>query len=300
MRDRVDLGTYCVISVWFGCNNNCTICMLSEVQEKLPPIGFDRFRTVTTQITQQGKYDKLILSGGEATTFDDLDRYVRFVASLGWFKKIQIQTNGRRLSDRRYLEHLIDCGVNEFFVSIHGLEEVHDSITRKPGSFREVEKALDNLQAFEVNVISNTVLTKDNYEGVEPLVAMLGKRVTEMQIWNFFPMERTDSKDRVVGLRDFQTLQKRLTPLARTAGKPLVFKSFPHCLSIDPPAVFDSTFPVTVLPDLFWKQFGECGFGQCFYRNVKQCGEWRCWGLSNAYVGKYGDERELLRPIEGD
>jgi MoaA/NifB/PqqE/SkfB family radical SAM enzyme len=253
---------------------------------------------VTTQLAWHRKFDRLVLSGGEVTTFDDLERYIRFAASLGWFKIIQIQTNGRRLSDKRYLERLVNCGVNEFFVSIHGLAGIHDAITRAPGSFKEVETAFSNLESFDVGVISNTVLTKKNYNNLQPLVAYLaGRRIQEIQIWNFFPMEKTDSNDLVVSMRQFQSLLGDLTPLARMAGKPLVFKSFPHCLSIEPPGVFDSTFPATVLPDIFWKQFEECGFGRCVYRDAAQCDERRCWGLSSAYREKYGNERELLKPI---
>ncbi len=132
-RSRIDLGEYCVISVWFGCNNDCAICMLSNVKSNLPFIGFDRYRKVLVDIVRDGRFENLILSGAEVTTFDSLDRYVQYAASLGWFKKIQIQTNGRRLSDRSYLGRLMRCGVNEFFVSIHGFEETHDAAVRVPG-----------------------------------------------------------------------------------------------------------------------------------------------------------------------
>ena len=74
------------------------------------------------EIVASGRFDGLILSGAEVTTCPELEAYVRHAASLGRFKKIQIQTNGRRLSDRGRLEGLIESGVNEFFVSIHGLE----------------------------------------------------------------------------------------------------------------------------------------------------------------------------------
>ena len=161
--DRIDLSKYIVISIWFGCNNNCSICMLSGMKRSLPVIGFDRFKEILSDVMNDRGFENLILSGAEVTTFDDLDRYIQFAASLGWFKKIQIQTNGRRLSDKKYLKHLIDCGVNEFFISIHGFEEVHDSITRTRGAFKETMRGLKNLEAFDVNVISNTVLTKTNY-----------------------------------------------------------------------------------------------------------------------------------------
>ena len=118
-----------------------------------------------------------------------------------------------------------------------------------------------------------------------------------MQLWNFFPMGATDRGDSIVDLESFSGLIPDLASIATMAGKPVVLKSFPQCLSVGGPLFFDSLFPVTVLPDLFWKQFQECGFGQCFYRKTDQCKSWQCWGLSSAYLRKYGDERNLLRPI---
>jgi MoaA/NifB/PqqE/SkfB family radical SAM enzyme len=293
---RVDLSTYIVISIWFGCNNHCTICMLSDMKNELPPIGFENFKKVLMDIRDEGRFENLILSGAEVTTFDDLDKYVQFAASLGWFKKIQIQTNGRRLSDKGYLRHLIDCGVNEFFISIHGLGEVHDATTRSPGSFREVVEGLRNLEGLNVNVISNTVLTKINFHSVVDLIAFLSKEgISEIHLWNYYPMESLDSRDLVVGMKEFLHLLPEILGVAKQAGKPLVFKSFPECLPMVEPGFFDSLYPVTILPDRFWREFSACGFGQCVHRGP--CEAWQCWGLSSAYIQKYGDERELLSPM---
>jgi len=295
---RVDLSAYVVISIWFGCNNRCTICMLGEMKEHLPIIGFDQFRSVLYRIRDEARFQNLILSGAEVTTFDELDRYVQFAGSLGWFKKIQIQTNGRRLADRDYIRYLVDCGVNEFFVSIHGLEAVHDTVAREPGAFLETLEGIRNLQSFDVNVITNTVLTRTNLPDIPELFALLlGEGVSETQLWNYFPMERTDTKDLVVSMKNFVALLSGLLALGKKTGKALVFKSFPSCLSRGEPGFFDGLFPITVLPDMFWRGFSECGFGACFHRQRGACHVRECWGLSSAYIEKYGEERDLLSPI---
>jgi MoaA/NifB/PqqE/SkfB family radical SAM enzyme len=272
--------------------------MLSGLKRHLLPIGFDNFKRVLIDIRNDGRFENLILSGAEVTTFDDLDRYIQFAASLGWFRKIQVQTNGRRLSDKGYLRRLIDFGVNEFFVSIHGLKEVHDAVVRVPGAFKETMQGIKNLEAFDVNVITNTVLTMANFHDIPELFALLLKeRVSEIHLWNYFPMERIDTKDFVVSMKDFVALLPKLLSLGEESGKALVFKSFPSCLSRGEPGFFDSLFPVTVLPDLFWREFSECGFGLCIYRDRDECKVRECWGLSSAYIQKYGDERNLLKPI---
>jgi len=297
---RIDLGKYCVISIWFGCNNDCAICMLSNVKSSLPVISFDRYRKVLVDIMQDGRFKNLILSGAEVTTFDALDKYITCAADLGWFKKIQIQTNGRRLSDRRYLEHLIHCGVTEFFVSIHGFDQTHDNATCVPGAFKETLEGLRNLSRCDANVITNTVLTKRNLPEITRFITFLcGESVSELHLWNYFPMEKTDSGDLIVSLTDLLQVLPGLQSIMTEAGKVLVMKSFPLCLPAGPPVFLDSVFPVTVLPDLFWQEFNKCGFGKCAYRETGACSNVQCWGLSSAYLQKYGDEQSLLKPIKG-
>ncbi|HOG18036.1 MAG: molybdenum cofactor biosynthesis protein A [Syntrophaceae bacterium PtaU1.Bin231] len=296
-HERIDLRKYLVVSIWFGCNNDCSICMLAGLKESLPPLRCDQYRRLLRRVAAEGHFRNLILSGAEVTMLDDLDEYVRFAASLRCFDRIQIQTNGRRLSDRRYLEGLIDCGVNEFFISIHGREEVHDGITRRPGSFRQTVAGLENLSAFDsVRVISNTVLSKRNCRDIPPLLAFLSqKRIDEFHLWNFFPLEGADDRDLVVSLEEFAGLLPRACAAVRPSGRPLVLKGFPECLPAEEPACFDSGFPVTVLPDLFWRKFGQGGFGACPRRG--ECRAKECWGLSGAYIRRYGDERDRLHPL---
>ena len=97
---RIDFSTYAVIPLWYGCNSDCSICMLSSLEERLPAVPFDQFRALVVKLVNDGRRRKLILSGGEVTTFEHLERYVELAASYSWFSRIQIQTNGRRL-DRK-------------------------------------------------------------------------------------------------------------------------------------------------------------------------------------------------------
>ncbi len=296
MYSRINLTQYVTIPIWYGCNNNCTICMLAGMKKELPLIDFEAFKKLVTGIKNEGKYENLVLSGAEVTTFLDLGKYVRYAASLGWFKKIQIQTNGRRLSDKAYLESLIDSGVNEFFISIQGLEATHDAITRTPGSFKETMEGVRNLGRFDVNVISNTVLTKTNFPDILPLMAFLSKEAfSEIHLWNFFPMESVDSRDLLVSMRDFRELLPQVLSSLKPAKKPFVLKNFPECLSIGENGFFDGGLPVTLIDEAYWRRFRENRFGSCIYR--ERCEAKSCWGLSGAYVRKFGDERDLVSPI---
>lgn len=294
--NRISLSEYTVIPLWYECNNNCAICMLTPIKGKLPAIDFDLFKKLVIGVASSGRCRRLILSGAEVTTFTELERYVAFAAGLGWFETIQIQTNGRRLSDPAYLRTLVRAGVNEFFISVHGPGEVHDALSRVPGSYHETMEGMANLEAYDVNLITNTVLTRLDLAHVPALLSNIAAgKASEMNLWNFFPMQERDTQDLVVGISNLLAMLSDVLPILVAARKPLVLKAFPECLPVSDPVVVDSDFPLTLIPDVFWEALGRSGFGMCKHREA--CGAKKCWGLSRAYITKYGDEEDGLSPI---
>lgn len=180
------------------------------------------------------------------------------------------------MSDAAYLKNLIRWGANEFFVSVQGLEETHDAVTRTAGAFRETMAGLDNLSVSGIDFITNSVVTRRNLRELPALMDYLaGRGAGEVHLWNFFPMRGTDNQDLIVSVRELISMLPYLSSVMRRAGKPLIFKGFPKCLDAGSPVFFDSRFPATVLPETFWAGFQECGFGTCAYRGTCQAGD--CW-----------------------
>ena len=270
--------------------------MLAPVKGKLRRVDFDLFKKLVIDIAGSGTCRRLILSGAEVTTFADLDRYVAFAAGLGYFDTIQIQTNGRRLSDAGYLRRLIEAGVNEFFISVHGPREAHDAISRVPGSYDQTMEGIGNLQEHPVNVLTNTVLTRLNYAALPSFLSGMANNASEMHVWNFFPMEERDAKDLIVPVKDLMRLARGRAAgpeigakAARAQGIPRMPRPFATRSS------WTATFPVALIPDFFWKCLERSGFGACVYKDA--CRAKKCWGLSRPYVAKYGDERNILSPV---
>jgi MoaA/NifB/PqqE/SkfB family radical SAM enzyme len=295
--ERIDYSRYVVVPVWYYCNSKCTFCMVERQIAELPTITLDAFKVLCRKVMDAGQHDHLILSGAEITTFDQLDRYIEFAASLGWFKRIQIQTNARRLSNRDLAKRLVDAGLNEAFVSLHGQEEVHDIITEVPGGYKETMRGIENITSMGVHLITNTVLNKKNFSTLLPLIRMLCDMPTsEMHMWNFFPMAGEDRHDLLVDLKQFFALLPDILEIVEASGKPIVFKGFPECLSLGKPGFFDNLFPLNLIDKAFWDNFDENQFGECPYKS--QCRAKNCFGLSRAYVKKFGPESELLCPLK--
>jgi MoaA/NifB/PqqE/SkfB family radical SAM enzyme len=294
---RIDYQKYVVIPIWYHCNSKCTFCMVEKQMGELPTVDFDNFKRIVSNIVQTGQHENLILSGGEVTTFDQLEKYVAYAGSLGWFKRIQIQTNARRLSNKDYTQRLLDAGLNEFFISLHGLEEVQDAVTEIRGGYRETMRGFEHVAAAGANIITNTVLTRQNFDGLLPLFEMIAaSAATEMHMWNYFPMAGDDSKNLLVNMKDFFNLLPDILAIVERVQKPLVFKGFPECLSLGEPGFFDNRFPLNLIDKAFWDNFDENEFGRCIYKSV--CKAKICMGLSKPYRDKFGNEADLLTPFQ--
>jgi len=97
---------------------------------------------------------RLNFSGGENFLYKGFVELVAFAKVQGF--EVIINTNGT-----------FSCGQivgnsDEIIFSVHGLEETHDSITGRQGSFREVRKHITEVAGM-VRVSVNTVLIRPNY-----------------------------------------------------------------------------------------------------------------------------------------
>jgi len=162
---RLDLKT------GFACNNRCSFCVQGDRRAREP----DRDTAELLRLLAEGRAhaDELVLTGGECTIRRDIVTLVREARALG-YTGIQVQTNGRRLSDPTFCDALIDAGVTEFGPSLHGaLPATHDAQTRAPGSFRQTVQGIRNLVARRQRVITNSVVTRSNLRELPRLGELL-------------------------------------------------------------------------------------------------------------------------------
>lgn len=156
------------VSVGYACNNACVFCMESYVPD-------DRFAVVKGLMAEDRMYRdmdththlrKVSFGRGEPTLNPDLPKYVAYAKKKG-FREIAVISNGRRYADRAYCLTLVESGVNEFIVSVHGhVGELHEALTRGKGGFVEVERGLRNLAAirerYPIRIVVNHVVNRVN------------------------------------------------------------------------------------------------------------------------------------------
>jgi MoaA/NifB/PqqE/SkfB family radical SAM enzyme len=145
----------------FGCNLKCAFCYYIErlSGEQIP------IECLKKELVLARKYGALDVdfTGGEATIRRDLPELISFAKNLG-FRDICIITNGLMMANRSYCDELVKCGLNDVLFSIHGLNETHDQLTRVPGSFQRITKAVENIKNLGIKFRTNTTVVKHNFK----------------------------------------------------------------------------------------------------------------------------------------
>jgi MoaA/NifB/PqqE/SkfB family radical SAM enzyme len=295
---RYDHSQYVSMTLEFRCNLKCVHCMIEGTMERLVPESRGRFESLLKYNAQHRKWNGLILTGSEITLNHDLPDMARMARDAG-FQHVRIQTHGMHLAQETYCRKLIDAGVDEFFVSVAGPDEKsHDNITGVAGSFARTLRGLENLEAYEhVASITNTVVTAKSYPFLPAVVDRLAHlaRLTQMEYWLYWPMSEKDEKDLVARHDDVLPYLREAIAKARELGRGVEVKNFPECLLGEDGDVLVNTQPQLFIDPAFWNEFARNGFYQCVHR--AQCNSKECLGLNTAYVGKYGLERDRLRPL---
>lgn len=221
---RIDL------KLGFVCNNYCRFCVQGDKRKEIPPLSTDEAIKKIEQYREKG--NSIVFTGGEVTLREDLIELIRYTRKLG-YTKIQIQTNARMLADYNYAKKLVEAGANEFSPAIHGHKpEIHDYLTRAPGSFKQTIMGIINLKKLNQKVITNTVITRSNFEFLPDIAKLLVKlKVDQFQFAFVHPIGNA--------YKNFFNIVPRLTIImpyvkqglliGKKAGIPAFTEAIPYC-----------------------------------------------------------------------
>jgi radical SAM protein with 4Fe4S-binding SPASM domain len=108
-------------------------------------------------------------TGGEATLVPYLRELIVHAEEIGLVTGLL--TNGRRLSDRAYLDGLLSAGLDHIQVTIESHDEaIHDQMVCAPGAWKETVQGIRNSVDADIYLMTNTTLTDLNASTVEQTV----------------------------------------------------------------------------------------------------------------------------------
>ncbi len=259
-------------------------------------VPFERFKQAVDDNTSAPRYKRVTFTGGEVTLDKSLFDFVAYARESGGFDHIRLQTAGRLLADMDFARRLVDAGIDEFFVSLHGPDaQTQDYISQRKGSFDEAMQGLNNLAKLDVCIMTNTVLTTMNVDVLPQLVDTVGHLpLARMEFWYYLPME--DYADNLGLLPTMKQLIPQLKETIRRAKAKdfgVVVKYVPQCLLGEHGDTIDNAQPDVVIVEDFYEVYPEFA---CLYEAKCEHSE-SCLGLHNPYIEKFGWEEDWITPI---
>lgn len=147
------------LALTFRCQNNCIHCYAGG-PHTTRELTTEQWKTVIDHLHQIGVFI-VTFTGGEPTLRDDLSELMLHAQNRGMVTGLI--TNGRRLSDRSYVENLEKSGLDFVQITLESYRaETHDLMTETKGSWEETIRGIRNVIPTQIYATTNTTLSKHN------------------------------------------------------------------------------------------------------------------------------------------
>lgn len=170
----VPLGVH--LDITYRCNERCVHCYLDH--DDHGEMTTSEIKDVLDQLAEAGTFF-LTLSGGEVLMRRDFSEILEHARRLLF--NVKIKTNGVMIRQAE-AGRIRDLGVEQVQISIYSRRpEIHDAITKLPGSLKRCVEAVRFLKTQGLKVtIANVLMTANlgEHAGVQALAAELGVNYT--------------------------------------------------------------------------------------------------------------------------
>jgi radical SAM protein with 4Fe4S-binding SPASM domain len=147
------------LAVTYRCNNDCAHCYNAR-ERNFPELRTEQWKKILDKLWTLG-VPHIIFTGGEATLRNDLPELIAHAESNGQITGLN--TNARRLSDERYVQTLVEAGLDHVQITVESCnEQIHDEMMRAKGAFKQTIQGLRNVLASPLYVMTNTTMLRTN------------------------------------------------------------------------------------------------------------------------------------------
>jgi radical SAM protein with 4Fe4S-binding SPASM domain len=151
------------LALTYRCNNDCPHCYNARPRD-YPELDTDAWKRVLDKLWELG-VPHIVFTGGEPTLRNDLPELIAHAESKGQITGLN--TNARRLRDSRYVQQLVDAGLDHVQVTVESSDEaVHDEMVHSHGAFRQTIEGLRCALASRLYVMTNTTMLRTNVHTV--------------------------------------------------------------------------------------------------------------------------------------
>jgi radical SAM protein with 4Fe4S-binding SPASM domain len=147
------------LAITYRCNNDCAHCYNAR-ERNFPELDTDHWKLILDKLWALG-VPHIVFTGGEATLRNDLPELIAHAESNGQITGLN--TNARRLADEKYVQRLVDAGLDHVQVTVESCDQqIHDEMMRAKGAFKQTIQGLKNVLATRLYVMTNTTMLRTN------------------------------------------------------------------------------------------------------------------------------------------
>jgi len=190
------------LDITYRCNNNCLHCWLRvppKGPEKQNELSTDEIKTIVDEARKLGCREWAI-SGGEPMLRPDFPEIFDYITKKSG--SYSINTNGTLITPE--IAELMKRKGKKMIALYGATAEIHDHITRNPGSFQATMKGFKLLQEARAEFIVQLVPMKDNYHQYKEMVKLAKSLSPHWRVgaaWLFLSAEGDPRKNEEIKLQ---------------------------------------------------------------------------------------------------
>lgn len=147
------------LALTYRCQNDCAHCY-NDRPRSLAEQPTEFWLRVIDRLWDLG-IPHIVFTGGEPTLREDLPVLIEYAERKGLITGLN--TNGRRLSNRAFLQALLEAGLDHVQITLESHDPAaHDSIVGMRGAWRQTVEGLRNAVSARLYVMTNTTLLQSN------------------------------------------------------------------------------------------------------------------------------------------
>jgi radical SAM protein with 4Fe4S-binding SPASM domain len=174
--------TYAVWEITLKCNLACSHCGSRAGDSRVDELSTEEAFNLVHQMADLG-IKEVTLIGGEAFLRKDWLDIAQEIDRCGM--RPTMTTGGFGISQRT-AERMREAGIRTVSVSIDGLEEVHDKLRGRKGSWKQCFKTLEHMREVGITAGTNTQINRES----APIFPMLYEKLLEAGA-NFWQIQLT-------------------------------------------------------------------------------------------------------------
>jgi radical SAM protein with 4Fe4S-binding SPASM domain len=160
------------LALTYRCNNDCTHCYNARPRD-YPQLNKSQWMHILDILWEIG-IPHVVFTGGEPTLYSELPNLISHAARNGQI--VGLNTNARRLSDRKFLELLVDAGLDHVQITVEShIPDIHNCMVKSSLAWRQTILGLQNALDTPLYVMTNTTLLQKNSPYLEQTLSFLAE-----------------------------------------------------------------------------------------------------------------------------